>query len=95
MYGMLFSIKSFITKISPLDMKKDFFYFKTSKYSMNCLETPTGLKFILNTDINANNVREVLRQLYGQVTNSDTNFIRVKMALTIVQWRNIIICCIT
>lgn len=67
MYGMLFSVKSFVSKISPLDVKKGFLCYKTNKYALNYLETPTGLKFILNTDLNAQNVRELLQQIYSQI----------------------------
>jgi len=67
MYGMLFSIKSFVTKISPLDTNKGFLCYKTSKYALHYFETPTGLKFVLNTDINAQNVRDLLKEMYTQV----------------------------
>lgn len=67
MYGMLFSVKSFVSKISPLDTKEGFLYYKTSKYALHYFETPSGLKFILNTDVNAQNVRELLQQIYSQI----------------------------
>ena len=67
MYGMLFSLKSFVSKISPLDTKEGFLYYKTSKYALHYLETPSGLKFILNTDVNAQNVRELLQQIYSHI----------------------------
>ncbi|XP_018570769.1 trafficking protein particle complex subunit 1 [Anoplophora glabripennis] len=67
MYGMLFSIKSFVSKISPIDIKEGFLHYKTSKYALHFLETPAGLKFILNTDINSQGVRDILQQIYSQV----------------------------
>lgn len=67
MYGMLFSIKSFVAKISPLDPKCGFLCYKTSKYALHYYESLTGVKFILNTDITTKNVRDLLQQLYKEV----------------------------
>ena len=48
--------------------KEGFTGIKTNKYKMNYYETPSGIKFILNTDLNAaGNVRELLHQCYEQV----------------------------
>ncbi|EEB13936.1 trafficking protein particle complex subunit, putative [Pediculus humanus corporis] len=67
MYGMLFSLKTFVTRISPMDVKEGFLYYKTSKYVLNYFETPTGLKFVLNTDIVSPNNRDILQQIYSQI----------------------------
>ncbi|XP_022169669.1 trafficking protein particle complex subunit 1 [Myzus persicae] len=67
MYGMLFSIKSFVSKISPLDPKRGFLCYKTSKYALHYYESLTGVKFILNTDTTIKNVRDLLHQLYKEI----------------------------
>ncbi|XP_073820481.1 blocked early in transport 5 [Musca autumnalis] len=66
-YGMLSSIKSFVNKLSPHDPREGFLYYKTNKYALHYLETPSGLKFVLNTDTNATNVKELLQQIYSKI----------------------------
>ena len=44
--------------------------FKTNKYKMNYYETPSGIKFVLNTDLMVSgNPRELLHQAYEHVIN--------------------------
>ncbi|XP_043933222.1 trafficking protein particle complex subunit 1 [Protopterus annectens] len=67
MFGMLFSIRSFVGKMSPVDMKEGFLSFQTSKYKLHYYETPTGLKFVLNTDLGVQNIRDILHQIYSNI----------------------------
>nr|XP_021325461.1 trafficking protein particle complex subunit 1 isoform X2 [Danio rerio] len=65
MYGMLFSIRSFVSKMSPLDMKDGFLSFQTSRYKLHYYETPTGIRLVMNTDLSVPNCRETLQQIYS------------------------------
>ncbi|KAM8881947.1 trafficking protein particle complex subunit 1 isoform 1-T1 [Synchiropus picturatus] len=67
MYGMLFSIRSFVSKMSPLDMKDGFLSFQTSKYRLHYYETPSGLKFVMNTDLSVSNARDHLQYIYSNI----------------------------
>ena len=63
-YGMLFSLKSFVSRISPVDPKDSFLSYKTNRYKMHLYETPTGLKIIMNTDVSTATVSEFLHTVY-------------------------------
>ncbi|XP_037743555.1 trafficking protein particle complex subunit 1 [Chelonia mydas] len=67
MYGMLFSMRSFVGKMSPVDMKDGFLAFQTSKYKLHYYETPSGLKVVMNTDLGVGNIRDVLHQIYSNI----------------------------
>ncbi|XP_057245502.1 trafficking protein particle complex subunit 1, partial [Malurus melanocephalus] len=67
MFGMLFSLRSFVAKMSPTDMRDGFVSFHTSRYRLHYLETPTGLRLVLNTDLGVANAREALQHIYSNV----------------------------
>ena len=64
MYGMLFSLKSFVTRMSPTYTKDVFVSYTTSKYKLHFMESPTGVKIVLNTDLNVGTVNEYLHNIY-------------------------------
>ena len=48
--------------------KEGFLGYRTNKYKMNYYETASGVKFVLNTDLNVvGNPRDVLHQIYENV----------------------------
>ncbi|XP_058832512.1 trafficking protein particle complex subunit 1 [Topomyia yanbarensis] len=67
MYGMLYSLKSFVNKISPIDPKEGFLYYKTNKYALHFVEVSSGLKFVMNTDTTATGIKDFLLQLYSKI----------------------------
>ncbi|XP_051851726.1 trafficking protein particle complex subunit 1 isoform X2 [Antechinus flavipes] len=67
MYGMLFSIRSFVSKMSPVDMKDGFLAFQTSRYKLHYYETPTGVKVVMNTDLGVGPIRDVLHHIYSGI----------------------------
>ncbi|XP_015472456.1 trafficking protein particle complex subunit 1, partial [Parus major] len=68
MFGMLFSLRSFVAKMSPTDMRDGFVSFHTSKYRLHYLETPSGLRLVLNTDLGVPSAREALQHIYSNVS---------------------------
>lgn len=66
-FGMIHSINSFVARMSPTDFKDGFLSYTTSAYKLHFFETSTGLKFVLLTDVNIGNMRELLRKLYCKV----------------------------
>eukprot|EP01112_Ceratiomyxa_fruticulosa_P012539 TRINITY_DN3473_c0_g2_i1.p1 TRINITY_DN3473_c0_g2~~TRINITY_DN3473_c0_g2_i1.p1 ORF type:complete len:143 (-),score=22.99 TRINITY_DN3473_c0_g2_i1:89-517(-) len=69
MFGMLYSLKAFVTKTSPkpIDPQTGFHYYKTSTYKLHFYETPTCIKFIVLTDPHTPDLREELKKMYSQI----------------------------
>ncbi|CAN8178542.1 unnamed protein product [Coccothraustes coccothraustes] len=67
MFGMLFSLRSFVAKMSPTDMRDGFVAFQTSRYRLHYLETPSGLRLALNTDLAVGSARDALQHIYGNL----------------------------
>lgn len=67
MYGMVYSLKSLLSRLSPTSTKDSFLGYATDKYKLHMYETPTGTKFLLNTDHRAGNLQEVLRHIHSKI----------------------------
>ena len=67
MYGMIFSIKSLVSRLSTKSSKEGFVGYSTNKYKLHFFETATGLKFIMNTDTSVGDIRDVLWDIYSKV----------------------------
>lgn len=57
-------------QVSPLDLKEGYLHYSTSKYRLHLYETPSRLRIVLNTDLLAQGVKELLHQIYSQVSPS-------------------------
>ncbi|KAI7900002.1 Sybindin-like family-domain-containing protein [Cokeromyces recurvatus] len=64
-YGVILSLRNFVRKLSG--SQDGFISYKTSTYRLHYYETPTGLKFVMNSDPNTENLRIVLKQIYIQL----------------------------
>ncbi|KAI8097688.1 Sybindin-like family-domain-containing protein [Halteromyces radiatus] len=69
-YGVILSLRNFVRKLTPSsngDNQDGFISYCTSTYRLHYYETPTGLKFVLNTDPATEGMRPVLKQIYVQL----------------------------
>ncbi|CAO3593101.1 unnamed protein product [Absidia cylindrospora] len=73
-YGVILSLRNFVRKLTPTDgdnnsssQQDGFISYRTSTYRLHYYETPTGLKFVLNTDPATEGMRPVLKQIYVQL----------------------------
>ncbi|CAM9155295.1 unnamed protein product [Discosporangium mesarthrocarpum] len=67
MFGMLYSIKELVTKMSQDPKTAALHALKTGSYTLHHLETSSGLRFVLNTDNNAGDLRANLHHLYSRI----------------------------
>ena len=67
MYGMIFSLKSLISRLSVTSAKEGLVGYTASNYNLHYFETPTGFKFVMNTDTSVGNVQDVLRHIYARI----------------------------
>ncbi|KAF6147742.1 hypothetical protein GIB67_006715 [Kingdonia uniflora] len=78
MFGLLFSLKSFTTKMDPSNVEKgnlgvpqlpgqgcSFHSFRTNTYKLSFMESPSGIKIILVTSPKAGDLRESLKYIYN------------------------------
>ena len=64
-YGMLFSMKSFVKTLSPIKTKDCLKSFSTSNYKLHYTEFLNGLRFIFITTPSTFELNEELRNIHG------------------------------
>ncbi|ETW02458.1 hypothetical protein H310_05967 [Aphanomyces invadans] len=70
MFGLIFSLKEFLRKMSPpssTPQTHSLKTFKTDVYTCHHLETPSGLRFILSTDCASGDLQDALQHMYGNL----------------------------
>ena len=80
MFGLLFSLKSFVRALEPKEKGADgadgsaktgttstFRSFRTSTYKLHYLESPTGIRVVLVTDPSAGDHGDTLRYIYRAI----------------------------
>mmetsp|Transcript_13791 Transcript_13791/g.20313 ORF Transcript_13791/g.20313 Transcript_13791/m.20313 type:complete len:149 (-) Transcript_13791:467-913(-) len=69
MFGMLFSLKEVVTKMSSVTSSEGLHCMRTSAYNLHLFHTRSGLRFVLNTSggTNAQELRAALRSIYADI----------------------------
>ncbi|KAI9094131.1 Sybindin-like protein, partial [Phlyctochytrium arcticum] len=65
-YGVVFSLRNLVNKLISKP-GEGFLSYKTNAYRLHYFETPTGLKFVMNTDPHMDSMRETLRTIYSHI----------------------------
>ncbi|MPC71772.1 Trafficking protein particle complex subunit 1 [Portunus trituberculatus] len=55
-------------EMSPVDLREGYLTYCTNKYRLHLFETPSRVKFVLNTDVGAQGIKELLHQIFTQVS---------------------------
>ncbi|KAK8802021.1 hypothetical protein WA158_006416 [Blastocystis sp. Blastoise] len=64
-FGLIFSLKQFIKTLSPNpEAEEGLHCFKTKTYTLYHLDTPSGLRFIVNTDNETPDMTDALWHIY-------------------------------
>lgn len=81
MFGLVFMLKQFSQKLSPKQpydgilsfrcftrVRCDGFQsFSTSSYKLHHIETPSGYRFLITSDVSTGDLREVLKKIYAEL----------------------------
>eukprot|EP00898_Chlorokybus_atmophyticus_P003556 jgi/Chlat1/4200/Chrsp27S04293 len=70
LFGLLFSLASFVAKIDPVTGSKgtcSFHSFTTNVYKLHYMDTPSGLKFVLMTTPQVGDMRDALQHVYSNL----------------------------
>ncbi|KAJ1646183.1 Trafficking protein particle complex subunit BET5 [Dispira simplex] len=63
-YGVVFSLKNMVTKLSHSKDSDGFVSYRTNSYKLHYYGTASGVRFVLLTDPTVPSLRDVLRQIY-------------------------------
>ncbi|KAJ3046794.1 Trafficking protein particle complex subunit 1 [Rhizophlyctis rosea] len=66
-YGVVFSLRNLLSKLSNTPGAEGFTSYRTNVYKLHYFETPTSLKFVMNTDSSMDGMREALRLIYANI----------------------------
>lgn len=80
MFGLFFSLKTFTAAMDPkakagtqlgaplrIGESCSFWSFRANNYKLHFFETLSGLKFVMNTDENAGDLRELMHYVYTSI----------------------------
>ena len=71
LFGLFFTMKDFARQMDPRRGEEDggcnFYAYATNDYKLHYFETATGLLMTLTTDVNAGDLRAVMRHVYSNI----------------------------